>query len=47
MRGGVVVLMWVSSRSTSRKCGEYPNVEEEFLEALLKVKGKRGKGLTR
>ena len=28
----VVVLMWVSSRSTSRKC-EYPNVEEEFLEA--------------
>ena len=36
----VVVLMWVSSRSTSRKC-EYPNVEEEFLEAPPASKRKR------
>jgi len=47
MRGVVVVLMWVSSRSTSRKC-EYPNVEEEFLEAPPASKRKAwGKGLTR
>ena len=40
MRGVVVVvLMRVSSRSTSRKC-EYPNVEEEFLEAPLASKRK-------